>query len=222
VRKYKEQRLVLHLIWHKIFSKSEIKACIILQEGYTATELDRNKEVLILLGNIATGKTSLSKFLRNDPTLDILKHATNPWTFIDSEKKIGRRNRDAPNTIIPNVDVDEETETQVIDCAGFQDRISTDMELLDGFFNRKIFESSEKVKIVIVETWSSLRNLNNKQLASRLIQALTRTANVIGDNLESFKGSVGLIVTNVCGDINEDNLLTEIKDVLKNTKAHLG
>jgi hypothetical protein len=179
--------------------------------------LDSNTEVVILLGNIGTGKSTLSKFLRNIP-MDVEMDEEQQLIFTDGESKIRSKKSDMPKTIIPNVDVEEQTGTQVIDCAGYQDKISIDVDLLSGFFNRKIFESSKKIKILIVEEVSNLQGNANMQ---SFIQALTRTANLIGENLDSFKGSVGLIASKVYDIIKEEDAFSIIFTFLENIKVHL-
>jgi hypothetical protein len=187
------------------------------QEGYTAIELDVKKEVVILLGNIGTGKSTFSKYLRAIP-MDTKKNSAQRWIYTDNENKIRSEISDTPKTIIPNVDVVKQTGQQVIDCAGFENNISIEMDLLAGFFKKKIFDSCKKVKIVIVEDVSNLRK---KADVGPLIQALTRTANLIGDNLKSFEGSVGLIASKLYCDEDDKKVLKEIEDFLVHTQTHL-
>lgn len=189
-----------------------------LQEGYSATELDRNREVIIILGNIGTGKSSLSKFLRNDLSLEREQNSMQRLVFTDGEHQIRSTQVDVPKTIIPNVDVDEETGTQIIDYAGFQNSISIDLDLLAAFFNKKILKSSKQVKILIVEEVKNLQKDSNMEV---VMQALKRTANLIGDNLEAFEGSVGLIVSKVYDDNNEESIFSEIQNFLQQIKAEL-
>jgi hypothetical protein len=179
--------------------------------------LDGNTKLVVLLGNIGVGKSTLSKYLRNIQ-MELGMDAGKQPIYTDGESKIRSKKSDRPKTIIPNVDVDKETGTQVIDCAGFQDKISTDVDLVSGYFNKKILESSKKIKILIVEEVGNLEENANMQ---SFIQALTRTANLIGDNLDSFKESVCLIASKVADYQSERDVLTIVLKFLEKLKKHL-
>ncbi|XP_059468499.1 uncharacterized protein LOC132192518 [Neocloeon triangulifer] len=190
----------------------------LLREGYTATDLDTQKPVVILLGNTGTGKSTFSKFLRRDPTLKIERNSGRRWIFTDGEDKIGSTKSHVSKTLFPNVDVDEQTGTQVVDCAGFQDTRSPEFDLLAGFFNKKILDSSERVKIVIVENIFNLQQNGNRDSFTR---ALQQTAGLIGANFDSFEGSLGIVATKVYGSDSDEDILFEIKAFLDDTLEHL-
>jgi energy-coupling factor transporter ATP-binding protein EcfA2 len=188
------------------------------QEGYTSTELDAKKDVVILLGNTGTGKSTLSKFLRRDPTLKIEKNSGRRWIFTDGENKIGSKSSQVSKTLYPNVDVDDETGVQVVDCAGFQDTRSPEFDLLAGFFNKKLLDSSGKVKIVLVENYFNVQQNGNR---NSFTQALQQTANLIGANFNSFNGSFGLVATKVYNPDSDEDVLFEITAFLTETLQYL-
>lgn len=177
--------------------------------------MDKKRDVVILLGNTGTGKSTVSKFLRRDPTLKIERNSGRKWIFTDGDSKIGDLKSHVSKTLIPNLDVDEETGVQLIDFAGFQDTRSVDFDLLTEFFNKKILDSSVKVKIVLVEKYSNLKQIDER---NTFTQMLKQTANLIGPNLDSFEGSLGLIATRVDDRSDDDEaVLHEITAFINET-----
>ncbi|XP_065347144.1 uncharacterized protein LOC135944251 [Cloeon dipterum] len=220
----------------------------LLRKTYQATKIVDGKDTIVLLGNTGTGKSTLSKYIRGDPTLRVEKITlTQPsaketselesWyqnseenqsigdqkinyrlIFTDGDVKIGSNSSHKSKTLVPNVDVDSETGIHIVDCAGFTDTRGSKVDLAAAYFNKKLLDSSRKVKIVIVENYANL-----KQHGSRdsFPNTLKYTANLIGENLDELEGSMGLVVTKVERMENIKTAFTEVKQYLSSTLKHL-
>ncbi|CAB3382562.1 Hypothetical predicted protein [Cloeon dipterum] len=201
-----------------------------MREVYEAAEVIKDKEVIILLGNTGTGKSTLSKFIRLDPTLKVEKvllagsktrktslskqDVLYRLIFSDGEVKIGSNSSHESKTLVPNVDVDLDTGIHIVDCAGFQDTRGPRVDLSVAYFNKMALDYSHKVKILIVENYANLKQHGNRDSFTR---ALKHTAHLIGENLDVLEGSVGLVATKVPRTESAELVYSEIEAFLSAT-----
>jgi adenylate kinase family enzyme len=60
-----------------------------MQDGENATDLRGYDHFVVLVGGTGTGKSTLSKFLRRDPSLAIVENEAEDLVFVDNEVRIG-------------------------------------------------------------------------------------------------------------------------------------
>jgi len=204
-----------------------------LQTGDSATDLRGHGEIIVLVGTTGSGKSTLSKFMRKHPTLKIAKVYGNgddaydvsvedddepDLMFVDNDVTIGSTNSHASMTFIPNIDEDPQTGILIVDCAGFQDTRSPELDLLAAFLNKKVVDNGVRIKIIIIE------NFINLQLSVSRIgftNTLKHVANLIGSNLHSFNGSIGLVANKIESTRKDKTVMRSIKEFLKTTSKYL-
>lgn len=120
---------------------------------------------------------------------------------MDGDVHIGSSESYTSKTLYPNVKIDEETRTTLVDCAGFEDSRCEEKDLVASFLNKLILDSSKNLKIVIVENYSKFVLHDGDRVA--FLNVLNHVATILHHTHAFFHDSLCLVVTK-CGD-SRDN-----------------
>jgi hypothetical protein len=148
--------------------------------------------VVLLIGGTGAGKSTLSKFLRQDASLKVLKNKADDFVFADGEDQIGNENSILSKTLFPRVDKDELSGAKLVDCAGFEDTRHPMYDLLASFFTHKVFNTAQQTKLIVVESFERMRLSSDRTSFMRSVKQL---AQLLQDNTAAFKDSIGLVAT---------------------------
>jgi len=168
----------------------------------------------MLVGGTGTGKSTLSKFLRQDPSLKIQQNEAEDYVFADGEEKIGNKNNHRSKTLFPHVDKDMQSGAQLVDCAGFEDTRHPMYDLLASFFTQKVFNKAQKMKIVVVESFERMRLSSDRTAFMRSIKQL---AQLLQDDVAAFNGSIGLVATKADSTKSDEQLTKSVNVFLRAT-----
>lgn len=202
---------------------------MLVKEGIT-TELEEVEELLkleskidlrnaermvLLIGSTGTGKSTLAKFLTNDPSLQMIPSGRNDFMFKDNDI-IGNNIRKS-TTLLPNVFQDPETKEIIVDCPGFSDTREPKYEIANAFFIKKVLEYPKKVKIVITENHFSLIDGSDRFGFNRLLIALAE----LFQNIEQFRGSIAFVGTKAYLRGEPEDVKSDMIEFLANYKLYL-
>ncbi|XP_059486769.1 uncharacterized protein LOC132203198 isoform X2 [Neocloeon triangulifer] len=186
-----------------------------LRDGYNIKKtIDDESKVIVLLGKTGSGKSTLSKFIREDKSLKVTKNIQDLLEFTDNDVTIGSKNCLESKTTQPNINKDSDSGYLLIDCAGFEDTRSPEQDLIVAFINKNILDSAKNMIIVLVENYS---NLLVGQDRSAFTNNLKHLSALIDENVDSFQKSIGLIATKT--DLNAPQKVIQV--FLEKTKEHL-
>ncbi|XP_059483529.1 uncharacterized protein LOC132201395 [Neocloeon triangulifer] len=190
----------------------------LLREGDLATNFYGKDEFLVLVGGTGTGKSTLSKFLRKDPSLRIIENDQNDFIFTDNDNYVGTKDILNSKTLFPNIDEDPKTGLLFVDMAGFQDTRSAEFDLVTGFLNKKVLDSAKKLKFLLVENYVNTQLHNNR---AAFVTQLKNFAHLIKGNLDSFTGSIGMVLTKIDSRKNDAVLVRSAKIFLQKVEEQL-
>jgi hypothetical protein len=169
---------------------------------------------VLLVGGTGTGKSTLSKFLRQDPSLTIMQNEAEDFVFDDGEQKIGNQDNHRSKTLIPQVDKDTQSGVQLVDCAGFEDTRHPMYDLLASFFTQKIFNAARHMKIILVESFERMRLSSDR---TAFMGSIKQLAELLQDEVTAFNGSIGLVATKADSTKSDEQLQRSVKIFLTAT-----
>ena len=160
----------------------------------------------------------MSKFLRQDQSLQIKQNEADDYIFTDGEDKIGNENSILSKTLFPQVDRDEQSDALLVDCAGFEDTRHPMYDLLASFFTQKVFNKAQKMKIVVVESFERMRLSSDRTAFMRSIKQL---AKLLQGEVAAFRDSIGLVATKADSSKPDEQLEKSVNVFLKSTTNSL-
>jgi len=169
---------------------------------------------VLLVGGTGTGKSTLSKFLRQDPSLTIKQNEAEDFVFDDGEQKIGNEDNHRSKTLIPQVDKDTQSGAQLVDCAGFEDTRHPMYDLLASFFTQKIFNAARHMKIILVESFERMRLSSDR---TAFVRSIKQLAELLQDKVTAFNGSIGLVATKADSTKSDEQLQRSVNVFLTAT-----
>lgn len=167
-------------------------------EAQSKLKLSTNPEIILVIGNTGSGKSTLVHYVASDFSKIISKEPENPNSSdfeiqdgLDLESGIVKLST-VSRTFVPEMIVDEEQNVWY-DCPGFHDTRNETIEIATTFLIRSVIESASSVKLVLVVDYESVTKSHSRsdfdELLSRATELLKR--------VNKFENSVSLVVTKV-------------------------
>jgi hypothetical protein len=181
----------------------------------SSIDLRSAEKLILLLGSTGTGKSTLAKFVTNDPSLKVVQTGRSSHAFRDNGT-ISTNTRKSM-TVVPNVYQDPQTRELIVDIPGFSDTREPKYEIANAFFMKQVLEYPLQLKIVVTENHFSLIEGMDRFGLSRLLQHLAELI----PNIERHKGSLSLVVTKVEHGIEEADLKADLKDFFSGYRNEL-
>ncbi|XP_059488083.1 uncharacterized protein LOC132203929 [Neocloeon triangulifer] len=164
---------------------------------------------IVLLGSSGVGKSTLAKFLVRDSSLMVFRKGRS-FVYYDNSTISGITRQS--KTLLPNHYKDLETGQVIVDMPGFSDTREPKYEIAAAYFIKKVMESAEKLKIVVVENMFSLTEGQDRYGLTRLIK---HTAELIPD-MTLYNDSVGLIATKASfNGLTDEELIQDVVTYLE-------
>ncbi|XP_059489999.1 uncharacterized protein LOC132205134 [Neocloeon triangulifer] len=188
-------------------------------------DLGTSKDLILLIGSTGVGKSTLSKFLTHNPSLQSTKVGSS-YVFIDNGTISTITSKSM--TLLPNVYQDKDTGLIIVDCPGFSDTREPKFEIAASYFVKQVLEYAKKLKIILAENHFSLTEGADRFGLKRLLKHVSELI----PNIERFRGSLALIATKVINQGIPDeeekadimtfmnNFATDLRNDLANQKQN--
>ncbi|XP_018011522.1 uncharacterized protein LOC108668780 [Hyalella azteca] len=174
----------------------------LLDEGEEKIQLsERYRNITLILGNTGAGKSTFLQWFAGDNDKLIAKEirAGTGEYLIDDDDRIGNSTIKS-KTIFPELVVHSEMDDAYYDCPGFSDTRSFSMEIATTYFIKKVADFAERVKLVFVVSYPSVRKGVDRQDFMKLLRHATDLIN----DIDKFRHSIAIMVTKV------DNMLIKV------------
>ncbi|XP_055924355.1 uncharacterized protein LOC129956479 [Argiope bruennichi] len=189
---------------------------------------DKHKDVILILGNTGSGKSTFTQWVAGDNSKMIskeTKEGTGEY-IIEDHNRIGDTTLKS-KTIFPELVIDDKTNAVYYDCPGFSDTQGTSHDIATTYFIKKVVDYSESVKMVFTISHPSVRKGVDRQDFMKLLRHVT---DLVKD-IEKFKHSIAIVATKVDNQyvkqgknfiLVEDGLMiAAIADFLQEAKQYL-
>ncbi|CAL1288930.1 unnamed protein product [Larinioides sclopetarius] len=201
----------------------------LLERGEKEIEFDdEHKDVILVLGNTGSGKSTFTQWVAGDNTKLISKE-TEEGTgeyIIEDHNRIGNTTLKS-KTIFPELVVDAKTNAAYYDCPGFSDTQGTSHDIASTYFIKEVLEFSESLKMVFTISHPSLRKGVDRQDFMKLVRHVT---DLVKD-IEKFKHSIAIVATKVDNQyikkgkdfvlVEDDKVISAIVQFLQEAKQYL-
>ncbi|GBN84605.1 hypothetical protein AVEN_232252-1 [Araneus ventricosus] len=189
---------------------------------------DKHKDLILILGNTGSGKSTFTQWVAGDNTKMIskeTKEGTGEY-IIEDHNRIGDTTLKS-KTIFPELFIDAKTDTAYYDCPGFSDTEGTSHDIATTYFIKKVVDYSESVKMVFTISHPSVRKGVDRQDFMKLVRHVT---DLVKD-IEKFKNSIAVVATKVDNQyikqgknfilVEDDKVIAAIADFLQEAKQYL-
>ncbi|XP_014270227.1 uncharacterized protein [Halyomorpha halys] len=167
-----------------------------LQNGDKNIKYSPKEDIVLLLGNTGSGKSTLTQYISGYAHTLIsqeVEEGTGEYVIVDTHKKISSKSTIVSQTIYPELINDAKTKTLYYDCPGFNDTRSATNEIAATYLIKKVIDSTRSVKMVFVVSHHSVSRGADRQ---DLILMLQHATDFI-KQIEKYKNSIALVVTKV-------------------------
>jgi len=184
------------------------------QNGEAMLELQENANFVVLIGMSGTGKSTLTKYITSDASLNASLAKGGQCIYTDKEASIGTQSQTSKTTV-PNSVLDVQSGHLLIDCPGFEDtRKNPANDIAGAFFIKSVFETAKRIKILLVENHNSVTFYKTRDA---FLRTLSHIARLIPD-ANKFIGSFGVVVTKVNDQSSSDIEIAEyVKEFINDT-----
>ncbi|XP_014270226.1 uncharacterized protein [Halyomorpha halys] len=198
-----------------------------LQNGDKEIKYSPNKDIVLLLGNTGSGKSTLTQYISgNAHTLwsQEVEEGSGQFVIIDKKNKISSNSTLVSQTIYPDLIEDAKSKILYYDCPGFSDTRSAAHEIAATYFIKKVIDSARSVKMVFVVSHNSVTKGEDRQHFILMLQHATDFVKQI----EKFKNSIALVVTKIenryVGNkiVSDEKVIKAIGNYLEQAKLDIG
>lgn len=176
--------------------------------GQEQIVFDPNKKnLIIVIGNTGTGKSTLSRFIGSDNS-KLIAYEVRKGTadFIIQnlyEKDETKTSTTISKTIFPELitDVDDQ-QIGYYDCPGFSDTRNASVEIATAYFTRSVIDYAEALKLVIAVNYPSVRVGVDRSDFVTLVKHVTDLVK----NVARYKDGISMIATKVDNDGYADSV----------------
>ncbi|GBM60945.1 hypothetical protein AVEN_192397-1 [Araneus ventricosus] len=201
----------------------------LLERGEKEIKFDeKHKDVILILGNTGSGKSTFTQWVAGDNTKLISKE-TEEGTgeyIIEDHNRISNTTLKS-KTIFPELVVDAKTNAAYYDCPGFSDTQGTSHDIASTYFIKKVLDFSESLKMVFIISHPSIRKGVDRQDFMKLVRHVT---DLVKD-IEKFKHSIAIVATKVDNQyikkgknfilVEDDKVIAAIAQFLQEAKQYL-
>ncbi|CAG7726825.1 unnamed protein product [Allacma fusca] len=173
------------------------------------------KSVVLVVGNPGVGKTTLTKFITGKP-LTAYKNAGQHF-IKDADDKISHGSTLVSKTILPEMIIDDDTNQAYFDLPGFGGTRNASIELVSSWFMKLAADHANRVKIVFVVPFSTIRF---KERQTDFKDLLEHATSFILQPTK-FQPAIALVASKVDGDTSDDTIVPDIAEFLENEKEGL-
>lgn len=191
-----------------------------VNESQAKLKLSNNSDIILVIGNTGSGKSTLVHYVTGDFSKIISKEPENQ-NAIDFEIEDGLdmsghiTSTTESRTFQPERNIDEDQNIWY-DCPGFQNTWNESMEIAATFLIRNVIESASRVKLVLVVDYDSITNGHS---TTNFDELLSRTTQLLRD-VTKFKNSISLVVTKVPpGKIIGRHIIEIFENNVRNSSA---
>ncbi|CAL1286293.1 unnamed protein product [Larinioides sclopetarius] len=201
----------------------------LLEKGEKEIKLDEKyKDVILILGNTGSGKSTFTQWVAGDNTKMISKE-TEEGTgeyIIEDHNRISDSTLKS-KTVFPELVVDAKTNAAYYDCPGFSDTQGSSHDIATTYFIKKVLDYSESVKMIFTISHPSVRKGVDRQDFMKLVRHVT---DLVKD-VEKFNNSIAIVATKVDNQyikqgkdfvlVEDDKVIVAISHFLQESKQYL-
>ncbi|CAG7717073.1 unnamed protein product, partial [Allacma fusca] len=189
----------------------------VIRAGESMTQLlDTKKDIVLVIGNTGAGKTTITKFLTEFEKLEAY-NAVDRILIRDTDQKISVDSTMVSKTIYPELFIDQTTGTAFYDLPGFSDTRNTSIELANAVLMKKVADHAQKVKLLFIVNYSSLRTGETRTDLKAFIEQSVELVK----NPGKFKNGIALVATKVEGAKRRESIIQGIASYLTDARADL-
>lgn len=160
-------------------------------------KLNDAKDVILVMGNTGSGKSTIVSALIGAKLTSIKKK--NYFQIIDERDRIGQNA--TSKTLVPELIVDDKTDTAIYDCPGFLDNRNIEHEMTITYFLKKLMNHVNSIKFMFSVNYASVQNTGNKNDFKYLLKQL----NTFIKNITKFHAGIAMVVTKVDNNWDVDD-----------------
>lgn len=164
-----------------------------LEECSTNFTLGEQKDVVVVLGNTGSGKSTVTLLLIGAKLIAVETIEGSGDFVIKDEKNIisPPEQSTQSQTLIPNLNIDKEANTSYYDCAGFEDSRGVAHDLSVTYLIQKLLKFAHSVKFMFVIPYSSVKVGGDRHDFKKL----ARHATALIKNIDKYHDAIAMIVT---------------------------